>query len=60
MVNFKFNFTFHNIFTYNRVNFNERVACYVDFIGESWQPVATSCKEFRKINFFKIPASRKT
>ena len=55
VVNFEFNFTFHNILIYNRVTLNNRVACCVDFIREYWQPVEPSCKEFRKIFVFKIP-----
>ena len=59
VINFKSNFTFHNIFFYKRANFNNRVACCIDFIRESWHPVEASCKEFRKINVFKIPTNRK-
>ena len=60
VVNFKFNFTFYNIVVYNRVTFNNRVACCFDFISESWQSVEASCKEFHKISVFKILTNRKT
>ena len=46
MINSKLNYTFHIILIYNRATFNNRVACCVDFIRESWQPLETSCKEF--------------
>ena len=59
MINFKFNFTFHNILIYNRATFNNGVGCCVDFIRESWQSVEASCKEFRKIGALKIPTNRK-
>ena len=60
MINFKSNFTFHNIFIYDRATFSNRVACCVDFTRESWQPVEASCKEFCKLSFFKIHTNRKT
>ena len=60
MVNFKFNFTFHNILIYNRATFNNTVACCVDVIAESLQPVEASCNGLRKISVFKIPTNRKT
>ena len=55
MLNFKFNFTFHNILIYNRATFNNKVVCCIDFIRESWQPVEGSYKEFCKIGILKIP-----
>ena len=60
VVNFKFNFTFHNTLIYNRVTFSNRVACCVDLIRESWQPIEASFKDFRKIGVPKIPTNRKT
>ena len=60
VVNFKSNFTFHNTLIYNRVTFNNRVACCVDLIRESWQPIEASFKDFRKIGVPKIPTNRKT
>ena len=60
VINFKSNFTFHNIFIYNKATFNNRVACCVDFVREFWQPVEAGCKEFGKISVFKIPANCKT
>ena len=60
LFNFKFNLIFYNILVYNRVTFNNRVACYFDFISESWQPVEASCKGFHKIIVFKILTNRKT
>ena len=58
MINFKFNFTFHNILIYCRATFNYRVACCVDF-RESWLPVEVSWKEYHKISVLKIPPNRK-
>ena len=60
MINFKSNVTFHNVLAYNRATFNNRIAYYVDIIGESWQPVEASCIGFRKISVVKIPTNRKT
>ena len=60
VINFKSNFTFHNILFYNRAIFNNRVVCCVDFIRESWQPVEASCKEFCKISVLKILTNHKT
>ena len=60
VINFKFIFTFHKIFISNKATFNNRGACCVDIIRESWQPIETSCKKFRKISVFKIPTNRKT
>ena len=54
VINFKSNFSFHNIFIYSRATFNNTVACCVDFTRE------TSRKEFRKISVLKIPTNRKT
>ena len=52
VINFKFNFTFHNILIYKRATCYNRVQCCVDFIKKSWQPVEGSCKEFLKISVF--------
>ena len=41
--NFQFNFIFHNILIDNRVTFNNKVECCVDYVRESWQPVEASC-----------------
>ena len=60
MVNFKLNFTFHNILIYNKTTFNNSVACCVYFIREFWEPVEASCREFRDISVFKILINRKT
>ena len=60
MINYKLNLNFHNIFIYKRVTFNNRVACCVDFIRDSWRPVKASCKEFRKISDLKIRTSPTT
>ena len=57
--NFRFNFTFYNILIYSRGTFNNRVACWVDFITESLQKGEATSKEFREINILKIPTNRK-
>ena len=59
VINFKFDFAFHNILIYNRATFNNRVVSCTDFVRESWQPVKASCKEIR-ISVLKILTNHKT